>query len=100
MRDLCSRLFHFDVSHVERDAILKASPPFLMRNYKEMSRSQVCGRFCFVGIRCPGERKSNRPLDSIRTDVFFLEACWRSVRSRAVAADSVDQYPSIARSRW
>ena len=62
--------------------------------------------FCFLfflggGIRCPGERQENRPSWILfgRTCISYrawLENC--SEQSRAVAADSADQYPSIARS--
>lgn len=61
-----------------------------------------CFVFCFLGgIRCPGERKENRPSWILfgRTCISYrawLENC--AEQSRAVAADSADQYPSIARS--
>ena len=88
MRELSSRLFHFDVPHVERDATLKRYLPFLMRN-KEMSRLQVSGTiFCFFFVFLGGfavlgkEKKIGQAGFYSDGRVFLIEPDWRTVRSR------------------
>ena len=89
MRELSSRLFHFDVPHVERDATLKRYLPFLMRN-KEMSRSQLSGTiflFCFLffwGGFAVLEKDKKIGQAGFYSDgrVFLIEPDWRTVRSR------------------
>jgi hypothetical protein len=89
MRELSSRLFHFDVPHVERDATLKRYLPFLMRN-KEMSRSRSEWYYIFVlffvflgGFAVLGkEKKIGQAGFYSDGRVFLIEPDWRTVRSR------------------